>query len=234
MPLFLLFINGFRAASTLSFLCICVTSISSMTAYHRAGVIDWKLVKYLGFPLVISMFMSGYVLKTADTDLLKTVLGMALLLGGAFMLLPFDQPQPSLNRAEIPTDRSKYLVRPILLTPVSLIIGFLCGTAGVAGGVFEIPLMIDILGVSPHVAAATSSAILVLASVSGISGRIISNNLRISVNLEMLLVLVCVFLGAQTGPRISLKMDKQVFKRICGIFVLLLGLYYAAKNTVMR
>jgi len=50
MPLFLLFFDSFKEASTLSFLCILVTSFSAMITYHQKKLIDWKLLGYLGIP----------------------------------------------------------------------------------------------------------------------------------------------------------------------------------------
>lgn len=229
MPLFLLFIDSFREASTLSFLCILVTSFSAMLAYHRENLIDWRLVKYLGIPLVVMIFIAGFAIKLANVIFLRAILGLTLFSGGILMIFPLYNYKISTGLAKYFPDK-KYRITPIVLIPVSLAIGFLSGMAGVAGGVFEIPLMVGILGVSAHMAAASSSAILVLAAISGFLGRFFSNNLAININLELLVVLFCAFLGAQIGPRISLRLNKQIFKRICGAFILLIGTLYILKR----
>ena len=62
--------------------------------------------------------------------------------------------------------------------------------------------LVGILRVSAHVAVAASSAIIVMVS------------------------LLCAFLGAQIGPRLSLNVNKVGFKKICGIFILLIVILY--------
>lgn len=229
MPLFLLFIASFREASTLSFLCILVTAFSTMLAYHRKNLIDWRLVKYLGIPLVAMIFMTGFGLRLTNVIFLRTILGLVLFLSGVLMVLPVRSLKTPAGLARCFLD-NKYHIIPIVLVPISLVVGFLSGMAGVAGGVFVIPLMTCILGACAHVAAASSSAILVLAGISGFMGRLLSDNLDINFNWGLLTVLFCAFLGAQIGPRISLKLNKQIFKRICGIFILIIGILYMLKR----
>jgi len=229
MPLFLLFVESFREASILSFLCILVTTFSAMLAYHKENLIDWRLVRYLGIPLVAMIFISGFVFKVADVIFLRTVLGLVLVLGGVFMIFYSPNFKISIGSVKCFSDK-KYHIAPIVLAPMSLAIGFLSGMAGVAGGIFVIPLMVSILGTSTHVAAATSSAILVLAAMLGILGRLFSDSLHINFNSELLMILICAFLGAQIGPRISLKLNQQIFKKICGIFILIIGILYMLKR----
>ena len=225
MPLFLLFIGSFREASVLSFLCILVTGFSSMIAYNREKLIDWKLVKHLGIPLIVAIFISGFILKTTEIVLLRIILGATLFLGGGLMIYPlYKRKIPNRQVQHFPN--RKYRIEPVILSPVSLAIGLLSGIAGVSGVVYQIPLMTNVLGLPPHVAAASSSAILILASISGVLGRIFSNNLDVRIDLRLLLVLVCAFIGAQIGPQISLKLNKQVFRKVSGIFILIIGLFY--------
>jgi len=229
MPLFLLFSMSFRGASTLSFLCILITTFSATLAYHRENLIDWRLVSYLGIPLVAMIFITGFGLRLANVIFLRTILGLVLFLSGILMVFSFRSLKMPAGLARCFLD-NKYHIAPIVLVPISLVVGFFSGMAGVAGGVFVIPLMTGILGVSAHVAVASSSAILVLAAISGLMGRLLSDNLDINFNSELLTVLFCAFLGAQIGPRISLKLNKQIFKRICGIFILIIGILYMLKR----
>ena len=102
--------------------------------------------------------------------------------------------------------------------------------AGVAGGVFDIPLMVGILRVSAHVAVATSSAIIVMAAFSGWIGRVVSHSLAFNVSAELLIILLCAFLGAQIGTRIALNVNKVVFKKIRGLFIVIIGILYMYKG----
>jgi len=233
MPLFLLFFDSFKEASTLSFLCILVTSFSAMITYHQKKLIDWKLLGYLGIPLATSIFITGFLLKCAPVDFLKIVFGITLFFAGILMSFPFYN-YSSLSKIYNTFQRldadKQYSASPIIVSPLALVIGLFAGMAGVAGGVFDIPLMVGILKVSAQVAVATSSAIIVLAAFSGWIGRIVSHSLAFNFSAELLIVLLCAFLGAQIGPRMSLNLNKVVFKKICGIFIVLIGVLYMYKG----
>ena len=233
MPLFLLFFDSFQEASALSFLCILVTSFSAMIAYQQKKLIDWKLIGYLGIPLAASIFITGFLLKCAPVDFLKIIFGVTLLFAGILMSLSFNN-HSHLNKRYTTfqkLDASKqYSVSPLIVSPLTFVIGLFAGMAGVAGGVFDIPLMVGILKVSAHVAVATSSAIVVMASLSGWIGRFVSHSVAFNINAEFLITLLCAFLGAQIGPRISLKVNKVIFKKICGIFIVLVGMLYLYKG----
>ena len=90
--------------------------------------------------------------------------------------------------------------------------------------------MVGILRVSAHVAVATSSAIIVLASLSGWIGRVAFQSVAFNISVEFLIILLCAFLGAQIGPRISLNVNKVIFKKICGLFIVLIGILYMYKG----
>lgn len=233
MPLFLLFFDSFQEASALSFLCILVTSFSAMIAYYRKKLISWKLMGYLGIPLAASIFITGFLLKCAPVDFLKIVFGVTLFFAGILMSFPFNNSS-FLEKIYKPLKRlraeKQYSASPIIVSPLALVIGLFAGMAGVAGGVFDIPLMVGILKVSAHVAVATSSAIIVLAAFSGWIGRVVSHSSAFNVSAELLIILLCAFLGAQIGPRISLNLNKIIFKKICGIFIVLIGVIYIYKG----
>jgi uncharacterized membrane protein YfcA len=204
-----------------------------MIAYYRKKLISWRLMGYLGIPLAASIFITGFLLKCAPVDFLKIVFGVTLFFAGILMSFPFNNysflekiyKPPKRLRAE-----KKYSPSPIIVSPLTLVIGLFAGMAGVAGGVFDIPLMVGILKVSAHVAVATSSAIIVLAAFSGWIGRVVSHSLAFNISAELLIILLCAFLGAQIGPRISLNLNKVIFKKICGIFIVLIGVIYIYKG----
>jgi uncharacterized membrane protein YfcA len=39
-------------------------------------------------------------------------------------------------------------------------------------------------------------------------------------------IVISVFLGGQVGPSIAARLDKKLFKKICGVFVLGMGIYF--------
>lgn len=230
MPVFLFFLKNHADASFLSFLCIFVTALSATSVYYRKGLIDGRLVKYLGTPLIAVVFVAGFLSKNAPNAVLRDLLGVTLVLAGIFMvssvkeIFSFQRVGQHLNR--LFPDKEHHF-SPIVLTPIILLIGFLSGMSGVAGGVFEIPIMIGLLRTSAHTAVATSSAIVTMVALSGALGRLISNDQEAAFSLPLVMCIVFgALLGGQLGPNISTKLGKEVFKRICGVFVLLMGIYF--------
>ena len=176
MPLFLSFGKNPQMASLSSFSCIFGTTIAAILVYSRHKLIDWRLVKYLGLPLVIMVFLTGLFLKILPVVLIKFILGATLFLAGVSMAIPFKVPDIAKNILKYFQEKfpdKEYSFSPLILSPLTLTIGFLSGISGVAGGVFEIPLMIGILKVDSHRAIASSCAIVLLASILGISGRLV-------------------------------------------------------------
>ncbi len=221
MPLFLLFVKNYQFASFLSFFCIFVTAFAAMNVYRKEKLIDWALVKFLGIPLVVMTFLTGFVVRSVPFMAIKMFLGVTLALAGILMILSKN------NILSSELSVKKYRFAPVFLSPITLLIGGLAGMSGVAGGVFEIPLMTTVLRVPAHTAVATSSVIVFLAAASGFIGRIIGNSQNIGIRFDLFLcVLVCAFLGGRIGPKISLNISKQVFKRFCGVFVFVIGAYY--------
>jgi len=221
MPLFLLFIDNYKVASILSFSCISVTAFTAMSVYHREKLIDWTLFGYLGVPLVVMVFLTGVIINIVPILFIKVILGMTL--GFAGILMVFTNNNLSISGVFA----KKYQYPPIYFSPATAAIGILSGMSGVAGGVFEIPLMTTILHVPAHTAVATSSAIVFVASILGFTGRIIANHQNIDIHFSWIVcILFCAFLGGRLGPKISLNISKQKFKKFCGVFVLFIGIYY--------
>jgi len=73
--------------------------------------------------------------------------------------------------------------------------------------------LVGFLRVSAHVAVAASSAIIVMASLSRWIGRIVFHSVAFNVSAKFLIILLCVFLGAQIGPRLSLNVNKVGLRR---------------------
>lgn len=233
MPLFLLFTDNFRDATVLSFVCIFATTSSSAFAYNRKRLTDWKLVMHLGAPMVITMFASGFLINMASQAMLKILLGAALLFGGTLMLVrtkdnSYLKGLSKKLKAAFPD--GKYRMNPLALFPVSLAIGAYAGMAGISGGVFLMPLMAVVLNVPAHTAAASTSAILAMASLLAFLGRCASGNTCAAFDARALSLFAAALVGAQIGPRISSKLDKALFKKLCGIFILLAGLIYILRN----
>ena len=232
IPLFLFFNGNKSEIFILSFLCVFVSSISSAFVYHKAKLIEWRLVGYLGVPLAVMMFLTGFLVNFVSGDFIKIILGLTLVAAGLILIFPMKDLGFSSSLFRKLNKRfpdKKYKMAPVFLSPITFIVGFFAGISGVAAGIFDTPIMVSILKLPPHSSVATSSAIVVMASFSGALGRILSRNLVGVFNYQLIIILFFVFLGAQIGPKISLNINKHFFRKVCGVFILPTGLFYIMK-----
>ena len=233
IPLFLFFYGNKSEVFILSFLCVLVSSFSSVIVYQKAKLIEWRLVAYLGIPLSIMMFSTGFLINHVSGSFVKLILGLTLTAAGLILIFPMKDIGFSFSVFKVLNKRfpdKKYKMAPIFLSPLTLIVGFFAGISGVAAGIFDTPIMVSILKLPPHSSVATSSAIVVMAAFSGALGRILSRNITGVFSYQLLIILLFVFLGAQIGPKISLNINKHLFRRICGIAITPTGLFYILKS----
>ncbi len=233
IPLFLFFYGNKSEAFILSFLCVLVSSMSSVIVYQKAKLIEWRLVAYLGVPLAVMMFLTGFLINFVSGDFIKIILGLTLVAAGLILTFPMKDIGFSSSIFRKLNKRfpdKKYKMAPVFLSPLTFIVGFFAGISGVAAGIFDTPIMVSILKLPPHSAVATSSAIVIMAAFSGALGRILSKNIVGVFNYQLVIILLFVFLGAQIGPKISLNINKHLFRRICGIAITPTGLFYILKS----
>jgi len=190
VPLFIYF-HGFRSeVFMLSFMCVFVLSLSAVIVYQRARVIEWRLVFYLGGPLAIMMFSTGFLIDYISINFIKLMLGLTLITAGIILIRPIkdiDIPNFLFQKLNKILPDRKYKISPVFMSPITFIVGFFAGISGVAAGIFDTPIMI---------------------------------------------ILLFVFLGSQIGPKISLKINKYIFKKICGGFIIPAGIFYVIKAIV--
>jgi uncharacterized membrane protein YfcA len=87
-----------------------------------------------------------------------------------------------------------------------MLAGFVSSIVGLGGGFLKVPLMTIVFGVPVRIAAATSSAMIVMTATSGFLGHAAVGH----VDLKLVALLsVVVFFGALVGTRILVKADKK-------------------------
>jgi len=233
VPLFLFFYGNNSKVFILSFLCVLVSSLSSVIVYQKAKLIEWRLVAYLGIPLAIMMFLTGFLINHVSGDFIKIILGLTLTVAGLILIFPMKNigfSSSVFRKLNKLVPEKKYKMAPIFLSPITFIVGFFAGVSGVAAGIFDTPIMVSILKLPPHSSVATSSAIVVMASFSGALGRMFSRNITGVFSYQLVIILLFVFLGAQIGPKISLNINKHLFRKICGVVITPTGLFYILKS----
>ncbi len=218
-----------KMAIATSMATIIFTSISSVRAHHKRGLVRWDLVKGLA---------PGIVLGGAIASL-----GVFAMLKGSWLALffaafvSFSATQMFLDKKPAPT---RQVPGTGGLIGAGGVIGFLSGLVGAGGGFVSVPFMAW-CNVAIHNAVATSAALgfpIALANVVGyvISGQGLQNLPPYSFGYIWLpalgVIAVCSVLTAPWGARAAHKLPVKQLKRVFASILYLLAAYMLYKGLV--
>ncbi len=207
-----LYLKDFLLIKTLGLLCnLVVVSGGSWIAF-RNGLVDKRLTMPLVAGGVPCAFFGAMLHLTQRPFFL--ILGGVLALSGLLLLLQVWLP--------VRTPRS----RPVSFLPGLLLgsaIGALAGMVGIGGGILLSPVLHLLNREAPRRIAATASVFILLNSVAGLAGQLISGHLRLAMPLAGILLLA-VFLGGQLGSRIAMRLiSPAAIRGLTGLLVCYIG-----------
>lgn len=216
-----------KMAIATSMATIIFTSVSSVRAHHKRGLVRWDLVKGLA---------PGIILGGAIASL-----GVFAILKGSWLALffaafvSFSATQMFLDKKPAPT---RQVPGTAGLIGAGGVIGFLSGLVGAGGGFVSVPFM-TWCNVAIHNAVATSAALgfpIALANVIGyiISGQSVQNLPPHSFGYIWLpalaVIATCSVLTAPLGARAAHKLPVKQLKRVFSSILYLLAAYMLYKG----
>jgi uncharacterized membrane protein YfcA len=198
---------------------IVFTSVSSLTAHHRRGGVDWIVFRRIVLGIVAGTFAGTYVASSLPTAALKAMFAVFLLYVAARMLLA----RASSQERDAPG--------LLLFTGAGALIGFVSSLVGIGGGALSVPFMTR-CGLTMRRAIGTSAAIGFPISVAGTIGFII-NGLRdahipaFSLGYVNLPAFVCIasasVLLAPVGARVAHRLPVDTLRRIFALLLLVMA-----------
>ena len=146
-----------------SLLVVLSTAISGAIRHHRAGAVMWRAAFIIGIVSSVVAFGGSTLASHLPSEGLRMAFGVILLLAGARMVT-----------ARTPNEPKDMMDNPWLWGLWAIPIGLTSGIFGVGGGVVMIPVFVLALRFPVHRAVGTSLAVMILASLGGITGYIIN------------------------------------------------------------
>jgi uncharacterized membrane protein YfcA len=222
----------FHQAATTSLFLMMVMSLSAAVVYRRAGTIDWPLAITLESTTTVGAFLGGVLSAWLSATVLSILLAALLFVASVQMIRPVRSPaHPAAGRfswRRFVYDRN-YSVNLALAIPLSFGIGAASGLTGIGGGVLKVPAMVLVLGVPMRVAVGSSSLMVGITAAAGFVGHLLHGhwNWRLSLILAGL-----VFVGAQIGSRLSLRLDTRRLRTALGVLLLLVAASMVVKLVV--
>ena len=226
VPILLAFGFPFYQAAAISIFIIMALSISASLVYYRAQLIDWKLAFIIEPLTAIMSLMGGYYSSLIQIKELKILFILVLIFSGYFMIKPIKKIQDKfINQRKWghwlrKFGEEEYSVNLLLGIPITALAGLMGGLLGTGGGVIKVSLMVLLLGVPMKIAIGTSCFMVGITALFGFWGHFFAGHFEPKM---ALILAVVVFIGAQVGSRISIKVNKILLKKIYVIFLFLIS-----------
>ena len=209
-----------------------VMSLTAAVIYHSNKLIDWKLFLVMEPAAVIGALLGGYFSTKFPDKVLYIFFAVSMLAAAAMGYLPQKKIHPLAPKSKLPgifhlkNGRDHYAINTWIAAPVSMLAGFISSIIGLGGGFLQVPLMSIVFGVPIKIAAATSSAMIVITAASGFSGHAAAGN----VDFKLVgLLSIAVFLGALVGTKILIKADKKFISTALMILQLTIAVWMIYK-----
>ncbi|WP_207430213.1 sulfite exporter TauE/SafE family protein [Sabulibacter ruber] len=215
LALLALFLPNFLEIKSTALLCNLVVVSGSTYLFIKEGIFDLK--KFL--PLAICSVPAAFL--GATFSLTQSVfficLGSVLALSGALLILQFFT-QPVSQKMEYAQHSGLFNLG------LGAGSGFISGLVGIGGGILLSPILHLLRWADARTIAALASFFILVNSIAGLMGQLVSGNFKAAPSL-LVPLLLAVFLGGQLGTRVSLrKIKPQAVKGLTGVFILYIGL----------
>ncbi len=223
----------FHRAATTSLFLIMVTSLSASIVYRRAHEVDLPMALALESATAPGGFVGGLLSDWFTGGTLSVLFAAVVAAGAVFMVRP---PKSHRRRPDAPNSffnwhrhahGHAYSINLAVALPVAFLAGVVSGMAGVGGGLIKVPLMALALGVPIEVAVGSSALMVGLTASGGFAGHVVRGHWDWRTSLVLAAV---VFVGAQVGSRITLRLDKDRLERGFGWFALAVAAAMAYKG----
>lgn len=200
----------------------------ALLQYKRAGLLNIKASAAIAIGIFTGSSIGAMIALDLDAILLRQIYGIFLLWVG----YRFARPSPAeINYSENTNTNISYSKYKIYIYPlVGLLAGVSAGMFGIGGGVIITAALIGLLKIPPKQAVVISLAALFLPS--GLPGVLIyykSGLINIS---AAILLAIGIEMGSAISARIALKLKSDIVKRLYGVFVLLLGIYFIIQKYI--
>ena len=226
VPILLSFNFPFYQAAAISLFIIMALSLSSTLVYYRVQLVDWKLALAIEPIIAITALIGGYYSSFIQIKELKILFILILIVSGYFMIKPIKKIQDKfINKRKWgywprKFGEEEYSINLLIGLPLTVLVGLVAGLLGTGGGAIKVPLMVLLLGVPMKIAVGTSCFMVGITALFGFWGHFFAGHFEPKMALILALV---VFIGAQAGSRISIKVDKILLKKIYAIFLFLIS-----------
>jgi len=195
--------------------------ILGVLEYYRKGMVNVRAAAYVALGLITTTVIGAFFALNLPADTFQQIYGVFLL----YNAWRFIEPLIWLKMAEPkPKPQGKDSVSGWILFGVGLFAGVLAGMFGIGGGVVIVPLLSGVLGLNHKKAVATSLAAQLLPF--GLPGVLLYYSQGVLNFWNAVPLAAGLLFGALVGARTALKLPDKLIKRLYGIFLLVVGVWF--------
>lgn len=218
LPVFLLAGSNPAAAGGANIAVSGVAAAAGSLAHIRARRVDWRLAAWMIPPSVVGAVGGGYAAGHLPADVLRIVIGGALLVFGLDLLRR--------RRQEVPEPREAPDLRAAVLAGAA--IGAIGGLIGLILGTLRVPALIRWVGEEPARAVGTNLVVGVAVGGAGLIGHVPSG-----VDWTLLAVGAGASIpGALIGSRYTGRLSAPVLLRAIGVILVVSGTLTIVRGVV--
>ncbi len=206
-----------------SLAAVVFTSISSTWAYRAKGILDLKLGLMLMPAAILGAWLGAFLTRFISSGGLSIAFGI-LLLYPATMMLRGRQPREIAGLFRRSASGNGY--SPLEVALLGLGAGLASGFFGIGGGIVMVPAMAIFLQLDIVAAVATSLFVMGPSALIGSLQHFRQGNLHPELALPLIVGIV---IGAQLGPRLSVKISKARLRQLFGLVLL-----YSSVNMILN
>jgi len=193
----------------IALLCNIAVVMGSVWVFYRAGHMQVRRI----LPLVLLSIPFAYLggRLSISEEYFFPLLGITLLIAGLMM---FNSKESS-SRKLLPLYGNSIIGGSI---------GFLSGVVGIGGGIFLSPVLTLSRWADAKIIAATTALFILVNSIAGLIGQIVTNGFDVGIE-TVLLLLLPVILGGQIGSRYSaIRLEPKIVRKIAALLIIAVAL----------
>ena len=223
----------FHEAAATSLTIIVVMSFTAAFIFHKNKLVDWKIVFILEPFSILGAFVASMYADVFSIKFLQIMFASVALISAFFMLK--TPAAGKVKKSKFPgvihrkMGKERYHINLWFGIPLLFLAGYISVLLGIGGGFAKVPMMTLLFGVPLPIAVATSTAMIVITALSGVTGYAVAGY----INYELSIILaVAVFLGAFVGSKILVKADKKFINVLFSIILVFVAgwMLYRAFN----
>lgn len=221
--------------TSISLAVVFFNALSGSAAYARLRRIDYRSGLAFAAASVPGAVGGAYAVHSVPRHVFEAAFGIALVAVALWLMISAGRSavvrQPLrgrfIVRRTIPGAEEgqeyRYSYNILHGLAAAAVIGFLSSLLGIGGGVFHVPVMIDLLRFPVHVATATSQLVLMFMAGEASAIHIANGDMHGANLLRALLLAAGAAPGAQLGARVSHRFHGSTISRLLAAALLCIG-----------